>query len=82
MVKLPYRSPIDRDLLAQIIRILNDAEARAIALDIRFDQRTEPDKDDNLIAAIREFSGPIVIAWADARAGITEDQSAWLAQFR
>ena len=77
----PYRSPVDRGFLADVIGVLGDAGAKAIGLDILIDQATEPEKDARLIAAIRAFDGPVVLAWADARAGLRPAQNAFLADF-
>ncbi|MEM7671147.1 MAG: CHASE2 domain-containing protein, partial [Pseudomonadota bacterium] len=81
MATLPYRSPVDRGLLADVVAILNAAGARAVGLDILLDQPTEPEKDARLADALRSFAGDAVLAWADARAGMTEAQSAWLTGF-
>ena len=77
----PYRSPVDRDFLADLIILLNDAGVAAIGLDILIDQPTEPAKDQRLIEAIRDFPGTLVLAWADARAGLRPAQEAFLADF-
>lgn len=77
----PYRSPVDRDFLSYIITLLDDAGVRAIGLDILIDQPTEPAKDQALIDAIRAFDGPVITAWADERAGLRENQRAFLADF-
>lgn len=81
LASLPYRSPVDRALLARIVEALGAAGAAAVGFDVLFDQPTEPEKDAALAAALAAFPGTKVIAWADARAGMTEAQSAWLAQF-
>lgn len=81
MATLPYRSPVDRSLLAQIVELLDAAGARAIGIDVLLDQPTETEKDKALIDAVSAFNGPVVVAWADARAGMTDAQSAWLEQF-
>ncbi|MEM6932973.1 MAG: adenylate/guanylate cyclase domain-containing protein [Pseudomonadota bacterium] len=81
MATLPYRSPVDRGFLSEIVDILASSGARAIGIDVLLDQPTEPDKDTALAQAIHAFGGPSVIAWADTRAGMTAAQSAWLAQF-
>ena len=52
MASLPYRSPVDRGLLAQIVGLLDAAGARAIGIDVLLDQPTEPEKDASLAAAI------------------------------
>ncbi|MCA8926666.1 MAG: adenylate/guanylate cyclase domain-containing protein [Alphaproteobacteria bacterium] len=81
MARLPYRSPVDRGLLADVVRLLGAAGARAVGLDILLDQPTEPAKDARLAAAIKAFPGPVVLAWADARSGMTAPQTAWLRTF-
>ncbi|MBY8974842.1 CHASE2 domain-containing protein [Rhodobacteraceae bacterium NNCM2] len=81
MATLPYRSPVDRGFLASLVDVLHASGARAIGLDILLDQPTEAAKDQRLAEAIRAFPGPVVIAWADARAGMTEAQIAWLDSF-
>ncbi len=81
LARLPYRSPIDRGLLADILAAIRDAGARAVAFDILFDQPTEAEKDLRLIQAIKAFPAPVVAAWADARSGMTDAQTAWLTEF-
>ncbi len=81
LARLPYRSPIDRGFLAELVTLVGASGAKAIGLDILFDQPTEPEKDARLADAIHAFPGPVVLAWADARGGMSEAQSAWLAQF-
>lgn len=77
----PYRSPVDRDFLADIITLLDEAGAKAIGLDILIDQATESEKDQRLIDAIRAYDGPLVLAFADERAGLRPPQEAFLAEF-
>ncbi|MEM6439559.1 MAG: adenylate/guanylate cyclase domain-containing protein [Pseudomonadota bacterium] len=77
----PYRSPVDREFLSVIIGLLDEAGAKAIGLDILIDQATELAKDQALIDAIRAFDGPVVTAWADARACLRPAQETFLAEF-
>ncbi|MFO7856179.1 MAG: CHASE2 domain-containing protein, partial [Paracoccaceae bacterium] len=77
----PYRSPVDRDFLARLIDLLGEAGVRGIAVDVLIDQATEPEKDAALIAAMRRFDGPLILAWADARAGLRPQQEAFLEAF-
>lgn len=81
LASLPYRSPLDRAFLANLLDGLAKVGVRSVGFDILFDQATEPEKDQQLIDAIRRFPGPVIVAWADARAGLIEAQSAWLADF-
>jgi adenylate cyclase len=61
----PYQLPTDRGLLAEIVRALNSAGAKAIGLDVIFDRQT--DKDERLIEAIRNSRVPIVLGEIDRR---------------
>lgn len=81
LATLPYRSPIDRGLLADVLDAIAAGGATAVGIDVLIDQPTEPEKDARLAAAIRDFPGPVVVAWAGRGAGMTEAQSAWLAGF-
>ncbi len=63
----PYTSPIDRGLLARLVRIVDAAGASAIGLDIIFDRETEPSKDSDLIDAINGAHQPVVVGVLDAR---------------
>ncbi|MDF1719171.1 MAG: adenylate/guanylate cyclase domain-containing protein [Minwuia sp.] len=81
LASLPYRSPLDRAFLAGLLDGLAAVNVRSVGFDILFDQATEPAKDQQLIDAIRRFPGPVIVAWADARAGLIEAQSAWLEDF-
>lgn len=78
---LPYRSPIDRALLAEVTLALKAAGARAIGFDILFDRPTEPDKDEAFLAAAHGEGAPVVLAWADPSLGLDEVQAATLGTF-
>jgi adenylate cyclase len=81
LARLPYRSPLDRGFLADLLEAIREAGVKAVAFDILFDQPTEDDKDIRLALAIRDFPAPVTVAWADSRAGMTEDQQTWLSAF-
>ena len=78
---LPYRSPLDRGFLAGLLRALDGAGARAIGLDILFDQPTEAEKDAELRQALLLLNAPVVAAWADKGDGLNEKQTAYLGAF-
>ena len=63
-----------RGFLADLLDALKGANVKAVAFDILFDQATEDEKDIRLALAIRDFPAPVVVAWGDDRAGLTEDQ--------
>lgn len=48
----PYRSPIDRQFLAELVATIDAASPRAIGLDLLLDQPTEPQKDERLREAL------------------------------
>ena len=81
LAQFPYRSPVDRNLLADVLRYLDQAGVRAVGLDILLDQPTEPDKDRNLAEAAASLSAPLVIGWADQADGMTERQVAYLTDY-
>lgn len=78
----PYRSPVDRNHLAEVIDLLGAAGVKGFALDILIDQPTEPAKDQRLIEAIRNFPGKVVLAYADERAGMLPRQMEYMNWFR
>ena len=59
---LPYRSPVSRGFLADLLIAVDRAGAKAIAFDIFFDQATVPEQDAALIAAIRGARAPVAAA--------------------
>ena len=76
-----YRSPLDREQLALWIAAADQAGARAIGVDILFDQRTEPRKDDLLRRAILGANAPVIVGWAGAEDGLTPRQLEFQAAF-
>ena len=75
MQPYPYRSPIDRQLLANLVTELDKARARAIGLDFLFLKPTEPAKDAQLVTAIRQAKSRIVVAVGDSRVGLQPAQT-------
>lgn len=77
----PYRSPIDRGLLARLVEAIDAAGARVIALDFLFDQPTEPDKDRQLLAAVRKAADKVVMGSADARIPLRDERREFMDAF-
>lgn len=73
----PYRSPTDRAVLARLVSILDRAEPRVIGLDYLLDRPTEPDKDRRLTAALAAARSRVVMAVADERAGLSDEELAF-----
>lgn len=77
----PYRSPVDRDFLASVLKALDDKGARAIGIDLLFDQPTEAAKDQALAAQLTASRAPVAVGFAEERDGLTADQADWLRAF-
>jgi class 3 adenylate cyclase/CHASE2 domain-containing sensor protein len=59
------RSPIDRDVLARLLRRLAEAKPAGIALDVLIDQASDPVHDDALRQELQTIQVPVTLAWAD-----------------
>ena len=59
---LPYRSPLDRDLIADILVDLENRSVTAIGLNVAFDRATELDKDKRLFRVLREIKVPLIVS--------------------
>lgn len=79
LAQFPYRSPIDRAFLADLIAHLGEVGVAAVGLDVLLDQPTEPTKDDGLKAVLKASPVPIVAVTGDRRDGLTDAQQAYLA---
>src|SRR5690606_10521440 len=77
----PFRSPIDRRFLAELIDELGRRNVRAVGLDITFDQPSVPADDRALLAAIERFPGPVIIAVGGERNGLTPRQLAFQSEY-
>ncbi len=63
LAQVRKRSPLDRGLLAKALTNLDTMGAKAIGLDILFDQ--PQDEDDELVAALRAMKTPVAVGFAD-----------------
>jgi adenylate cyclase len=81
LAQFPYREPIDRRFLADLIRHIAARGPRLIAVDVFFDQPTEPAKDDLLRQTLRTLSIPLVVSYTDNPAIENDDQKAYLDDF-
>jgi len=59
----PYREPVDRKFLADLLTKLAEWKPRAIALDVLFDQPTDPVKDDELRSTIANLPVPLLVSY-------------------
>ncbi|HTS90892.1 MAG TPA: adenylate/guanylate cyclase domain-containing protein [Stellaceae bacterium] len=59
----PYREPVDRKFLAELLRKLAAAKPKVIALDVLLDQPTEDAKDDELRETIATLPVPLAVSY-------------------
>jgi adenylate cyclase len=76
-----YVSPIDRGLIAEIVKHADEAGAKAIGLDVIIDRPTEPQKDAALVEAIRQAHVPVILGAVDARGGESSEGLAFQEDF-
>ncbi len=81
VARFPYRSPIDRGFLADLLRTLEQKGAAAIFLDVLLDTPTEPAKDEALRQALADLKIPVVVSYGDGAEGATAAQVGFLEQF-
>jgi adenylate cyclase len=79
--QFPYRSPIDRHFLAELLKTLAARGPRAIGLDILFDQPTEPDKDKELSDTLRSLTVPLKVSYTDNLGLVSDEQRKYLDEF-
>lgn len=78
---LQYRSPINRQFLANILLNIEQKGVRAVGLDILHDQPTVPDEDAALRRVLENYSRPIVVAVGNAESKLTARQLEFQAQY-
>jgi adenylate cyclase len=77
----PYRSPVDRGFLANLLKTLEQRAPRAIAMDVLLDQATEPDKDAALKEAIADLKVPLVVSYVSNPEIVDDKQYEYLNAF-
>lgn len=77
----PYRSPIDRGLLTELVKFSDQSGAKAIGLDIIFDQPTEDEKDTALREAFNTANSRIILGALDERVQLNERQRSFQREF-
>ena len=74
IAQLPFRSPINRRLIADLVETLSARHVRALGIDLIFDQPTNADDDRALLDALDSFGAPTVLAIGDTTNGLTARQ--------
>ena len=79
--QFPYRSPVDREYLSNLLTTLAARGPRAIGLDLLFDQPTEKAKDDLLRNTLGSLKVPMVVSYTDTKGNINDEQKKFLDAF-
>jgi class 3 adenylate cyclase/CHASE2 domain-containing sensor protein len=77
----PYRSPIDRGFVSDLLTKLAAANPRAIGVDLLFDQPTEPAKDAALARTMRDLKVPLVVGYVDSPNVVDPQQLSYLEHY-
>ena len=80
LANFPYRSPVNRTFLANLVKALEAKGAKAIGLDILFDTPTDPEADLLLFETLANAQVPIAVSYADTQQ-LTEQQLEFLNAF-
>ena len=83
LINARKRSPLDRGLLARTLTTLDNMGAKAIGIDILFDQ--PQDEDPELIAALRAMQAPVAVAYANVATNqddVVYEQQQYLEEFQ
>ena len=78
LTAFPYRSPVDRGFLADVITQLSAKGAKVIGVDVIVDQPTEPEKDARLKSVIDTIQTPLFMSYTSAPNVVNQDQLAYL----
>ena len=81
ITQFQYRSPVDREFLANLLMNLDKKGAKVIGLDILIDQATEEKKDQLLKQTFTELKTPLVVSYANTPNIVNEDQLDYLNRF-
>ncbi|MFC3712507.1 CHASE2 domain-containing protein [Sphingoaurantiacus capsulatus] len=81
LAQFPYRSPVDRGFLADLLVALQNKGAKVIGLDVILDQPTEEAKDVRLAQVIRDLNTPLFVSYTIEENVVNEDQLAYMNAF-
>lgn len=82
LANYPYKSPIDRALIASLVKSIDQSKPKAIGLDIIFDRPTEPDRDDVLLRTLQRVQAPLILVGTDkSESGVSLEAIEWQSRF-
>jgi class 3 adenylate cyclase len=74
LAQYPYRSPLDRTLISDLLLALQAKSVAAIGINVLFDRPTEADKDRRLYQELRSASVPIILSRVSSNSGFSAEQ--------
>ncbi len=77
LATLPYRAPLDRGLLADVLEKLLASNPKAIGIDLLLDQPSEKEKDDRLFKILAANPDKVFVIYADEQDGLSKSQVAY-----
>ncbi len=77
LARLPWRSPIHRGFLADLITTLRSRQVAAVGVDVLVDQATDPELDRRLAAAVDAPGPPVVLVSAGSAVALSPTQRAF-----
>lgn len=77
LTQFPYRSPLDRQFLSNLIQKIAAHNPAAIESDFLLDQPTEPAKDLALAKTLRDTKVPLVISYVSDKSAVSPEQKAF-----
>lgn len=81
LTQFPYRSPVDRGFLADLLLTLQAKGAKVIGLDVILDQPTEDSKDVRLKQVLHELKTPLFVSYTLEENVVNADQLAYMNDF-
>jgi len=81
LANYPYRSPLDRELIANLLTELEQTAVAGIGINVLFDRPTEADKDLLLYERLRSLKVPVVLSRVSTTIGFSAEQVAFSQYF-
>lgn len=81
VMKYPYRSPLDRSLISDLLQALQARSVAAIGINVLFDRPTEAHKDQRLYQQLRSTTVPVVLSKVSSSAGFSAEQVRFANEF-
>lgn len=75
LARYPARSPVDRRLIAELLKAIDNAGPKAIGLDFIFDRTADAGATVALVKSLKEAKAPVVIGAVDKREAMVKERN-------